>query len=391
MGVVECGGVDYTSYYGEVTLKRKGGASVKFGQAKNYDEEFALKAKQGIADGDTVRTGEKSFITIMGHPQDGKTQIVFLFPQSEAMLRKKGWKATIKGEERKGEGISEIRVVKGTLLLYPAGAKLEVPMMEIEHIDKKQDMKLIVDALDGMTVILPGSRMTVKGAGGKPHETWPAYGSMGMTELIATSGGMYEKSMGVDERAGMLSSAAMQFGLGMPQDVKYEESMMDYSARKNKEAKAKTEEAIKNMPAEADIEKMKKSGKVDAAQLEIAGAMAKAMKASGGAGGPAFAMNMLASMDFSKMKDLPGLTPEQRKQIEEGAPMMAKMQKELASGGRLAQISAQAKASEKYMELASTDSVAKKKMDGYKAEFRQRLETFSLPPYPKPDEKFRVK
>ena len=392
MGVVECGGVDYTTYYGEITLKRKSGGRALFGKAKNYDEEFALKEKQGIGDGDTVATGTKSFITIMGHPQDGKMQLLTLFPESEATLRTKGWEAAVRGEQRKGIGISEIKLAKGTFLIYPADAKLEIPMVEIEHIDKKREMKLIVDALPGMTVILPGSRMAVKGKSwGKPHETWPAYGSMGMTELLVTGSGMYEKSMEVDERAGLLAGAMPQFGLGMPQGLKYEEGMMEYSARKNREGKAKSEEAMKSMPTEADIEKMKKSGKVPAAQLEMASAMSKAMKASGGAGSPAFAISMLANMDFSKLKDMPGLTPEQRKQVEEGMPQMAAMQKEFASGGKLAQLTAQAKVSEKYMELAAGDNVARKKMDAYKAEFKQRLDSFSLPPYPKPDEKFRVK
>lgn len=389
MGVVECGGVDYTTYYGEITLKRKGGA-VKFAKAKNMDEELANKEKQKISDGDSIATGRKSFITIMGHPQDGKMQMLTLLPDSEATLRMKCWEGKAGGETRKGIGISKIECAKGTFVIYPASAKLEIPLVEITHIDKKREMKLIADVLPGMTVILPGSRMEVKGDG-KSCETWPAYGSMGMTELMVTASGMYEKTMEVDERAGMLSGALLKFGLGMPVDLNHEEKMMDYSARKMRENRAKSQEFAKQLPTEEDLGKMEKSGKFNQSQIELAKAASKAAKVSGGPGTPAFGINMLATMDFSKMKDMPGLTPEQKRQIEEAMPQMAKMQKEFASSGKLAQMAAQASLSEKFMETAANDPVAKKHINKAYSEIKEKMDSFSLPPYPKPDEKFRVK
>jgi len=390
VGAVDCGKVDYTSYYGDVEVKRKGG-SIKFANAKNYDEEFALKEKQGLQDGDRIATGRKSFITIMGQPEDGKTQIVCVFPDSEFSIGIREWKSSAKGEERRGAEISKLSFASGAFYVMPACAKIEIPLAQLNHIDKKREMKFLVDISQGMTVVLPGSRMEVRGNGGKPHETWPSYGSLGMTELIVTSSGMYEKSMEVDERASILASAMLQFGFAMPQDLKYDEGMMEYSARKTAEGKKKTEEAMKQMLSEEDLEKMKKSGKVSGAQFELARSMAKAMKASGDASSPAFGINMLANMDFSKMKDMPGLTAEQKKQLEEGLPQMMKMQQEFASGGKLAQLTAQANLSEKYVALAASDPVAKKGMAKYKSDFKEKLDSFSLPPYPKPDEKFRVK
>jgi len=390
MGVVECGGVDYTTYYGDITLKRKSG-TIKFGKPKNYDEEFALKAKQKIADGDTIATGKKSFITIAGSTQDRRlTQMITIFPESEAKLRTKAWEAPDGKDKRQGTAITAIEFSKGTFIVYPAGAKLDIPLVQVEHIDKKRDMKLIIDILPGMTVILPGSRMQVT-AGGKPHETWPAFGSMGMTELMVTPSGMYEKSMEVDERATALAGYLLQVGMGTPHDLDYDEKLTEYSARKTKENKAKTEEALKQMPTAENLEKMKKSGKFNPAALEMASAYAKAAKASGGAGTPAFGFNMLANMDFSKLKDMPGLTAEQKKQLEEAAPMMADMQKQLAGSGKLAQMTAQANLSAKYMETAASDTVAKKAVGKMYSDAKARLDTFSLPPYPKPDEKYRVK
>jgi len=159
--------------------------------------------------------------------------------------------------------------------------------------------------------------------------------------------------------------------------------------RKMKEGKAKSEESMKQMLSAEQLEEMKKSGKVPPAQIELAQAMSKAMKS--GAPSSMMGINMLASMDFSKLKDMPGLTPEQRKQIEAGMPQLEKMQKEMNAGGKLAQLNAQAKFSEKYMETAATDPVAKKKLGAAYAEMREKLDSFSLPPYPRPDEKFRVK
>jgi len=390
MGVVEYGGVDYTTYYGDITLKRKSG-TIKFGKPKNYDEEFALKAKQKIADGDSIATGKKSFITITGQVQDTKLmQMISIFPESEAKLRTREWEAADGKEKRHGVAIAALEFSKGTFIVYPAGAKLDIPLVQVEHIDKKREMRLIIDVLPGMTVILPGSRMQVT-AGGKPHETWPAFGSMGMTELMVTPSGMYEKSMEVDERASALAGYLMQVGFGTPHDMDYDEKLTEYTARKNKEGKAKIDEAIKQMPTAENLEKMKKSGKFNPAALEMASSYVNAAKASGGAGTPAFGFNMLASMDFSKLKDMPGLTPEQRKQIEEAAPKMAEVQKQLAGSGKLAQMTAQANLSAKYMETAASDTVAKKKMGEMYSEAKQRLDSFSLPAYPKPDEKFRVK
>jgi len=390
MGVVEYGGVDYTTYYGDVTLKRKSG-TIKFGKPKNYDEAFALKAKQKIADGDSIVTGKKSFITITGSTQDRRLmQMISIFPESEAKIKTKEWEAADGKEKRHGVAIAAIEFSKGTFIVYPAGAKLDLPLVQVEHIDKKRDMRLIIDILPGMTVILPGSRMQVT-AGGKPHETWPAYGSMGMTELMVTPSGMYERTMEVDERATALAGYLMQVGFGTPHDLDYDEKLTEYTARKNKEGKAKIEEAIKQMPTAENLEKMKKSGKFDPAALELASSYVNAAKASGGAGTPAFGFNMLASMDFSKLKDMPGLTAEQRKQIEEGAPMMAQMQKQLAGSGKLAQMTAQANLSAKYMETSANDTVAKKAVGKMYSDAKARLDTFSLPPYPKPDEKYRVK
>ena len=390
MGVVECGGVDYMSYYGDITVSRKGG-SLKFTNAKNYDEEFALKDKQKFLDGDRITAGKKSFMLIAGHSTGGKVQFLSVFPDSEFVVRIKGWEETVKGEARKGAGISEIKFVKGTFYVNVGEIPLEIPMADIKNIDKKRELVFMLDILQGMTVILPGCRMEVKGAGrSKPYETYPSYGMLGMTELMITAGGMYEKNMEVDERAGVLSGALLQMGIGMPQDFKYEESMMDYSARKMAEQKKKSAEYAKTAPTEADLEKLRKSGKYSEGQLELARSMAKATKAAGGAGSPAFGINMLANMDFSKLKDMPGLTPEQKKQLEEAAPKMAEAQKQL-SGAKLAQMTAQANLSEKYMETMRNDPVAKKGMAKAKADYKERYETFSLPPYPKPDEKFRVK
>lgn len=390
MGVVECGGVDYTTYYGDITLKRKS-STLKFGKPKNYDEEAALKQKQKIADGDSIVTGKKSFITITGSTQDRRLmQMISIFPESEAKIKTKEWEAADGKEKRHGVAIAALEFSKGTFIVYPAGAKLDIPLVQVEHIDKKREMRLIIDVLPGMTVILPGSRMQVT-AGGKPHETWPAFGSMGMTELMVTPSGMYEKSMEVDERASALAGYLMQVGFGTPHDMDYDEKLTEYTARKNKEGKAKIDEAIKQMPTAENLEKMKKSGKFNPAALEMASSYVNAAKASGGAGTPAFGFNMLASMDFSKLKDMPGLTPEQRKQIEEAAPKMAEVQKQLAGSGKLAQMTAQANLSAKYMETAASDTVAKKKMGEMYSEAKQRLDSFSLPAYPKPDEKFRVK
>jgi|GEM_PF-1217268 len=392
MGVVECGGVDYTTYYGDITLKRKS-STLKFGKPKNYDEEAALKQKQKIADGDSIVTGKKSFITITGQTQDRRLmQMITIFPESEAKLKTKDWEAADGKEKRRGVAIAAMEFSKGTFIVYPAGAKLDIPLVQVEHTDKKRDMRLIIDVLPQMTVILPGSRMLVTAESrSKPYETWPAFGSMGMTELMVTPSGMYERSMEVDERATALSGYLLQVGMGTPHDLDYDEKLTEYSNRKLKEAKAKGQEAAKTLPTEADLEKMKKSGKFDPAALEMASAYAKAAKASGGAGTPAFGFNMLASMDFSKLKDMPGLTPEQRKQIEEAAPKMAEMQKQLAGSGKLAQMTAQANLAEKYMETAANDPVAKKTITKVYSDAKAMLENFSLPPYPKPDEKFRVK
>ena len=390
MGVVDCGGVDYTSYYGDITISRKGG-SLKFVNAKNYDEEFALKAKQKLQDGDRISTGSKSFMTIAGQQKGGKTQFLSIFPDSEFTFSMQGWEETVKGEARRGTGISGIKFLKGTFYVNVGDIPLEIPMADVKNTDKKRELVFMLDILPGMTVILPGCRMEVKGAGsGKPYETYPSYGSLGMTELMIIAGGMYEKSMAVDERAGILSSSLLQMGMGMPSDFKYDESMMDYSARKMAEGKKKSEEAAKQMLSDEDLEKMEKSGKVGKAQAELARSMSKAMKAAGGAGSPAFGINMLANMDFSKLKDMPGLTPEQKKQLEDAAPMMAKAQAQL-SGGKLAQMSAQANLSEKYLETMRNDPVAKKTMEKAKADYKEKFDSFSLPPYPKPDEKFRVK
>ncbi|MCX6777564.1 MAG: hypothetical protein NT157_01635 [Candidatus Micrarchaeota archaeon] len=389
MGTVGAGDVDYTTYYGDIALRRKDGSAIKFGNAKNYDEEFALKEKQKLQDGDRVSTGKKSFITIMGHPKDGQMQMLTVFPESEFVLGIGEWEAAVKGEQQKGAEISGLKFVKGTFYVMPAGAALEIPMAKVRHIDKKREMKFMLDIVQGMTVILPGSKMEVTG-GGKTYETWPAYGSLGMTEIMVTTGGMYEKSMEVDERAGMLASSLLQMGMGMPQEFKYDEGLMDYSARKTAESKKKSAEYAKNALSEADIEKMEKAKSITESQAELARAMAKATKAAGGSSSPAFGINMLANLDLSKLKDMPGLTPEQKKQIEEGIPAMAKMQKEL-SGAKLAQITAQTNLSEKYMETARNDPVAKKQAAKAKADFKEKFDSFSLPPYPRPDEKFRVK
>ena len=389
MDTVECGRVDYVSYYGDITLKRKSGATVAFGKAKNFDEEFALKEKQKIDDGDRIITGRKSFITISGNPADNKSQFVSIYPESEIIIRTREWKAEVKGERRAGCGISNVEVVKGTVYLIPGDAEINAPLVEIENIDKKMSFSLFLDVLPGMTVVLPGSKMEVKSkATGQTCETHPAYGSIGLTELMVTGSGMYEKSMEVDERASTLGSMILLGGFVRPLDLSHEESMVEYSARKMKEGKAKSEEVMKQMLTEEQIEQVKKSGKIPAAQLEMASAMAKAMKS--GASGSMIGINMLASLDFSKLKDMPGLTPEQRKQIEEGMPQMQKMQKEMNAGGKLAQLNAQARLSEKYMETAASDPVAKKKQEAAYAEMREKLDSFSLPPYPKPDEKFRV-
>lgn len=390
MGVVECGGVDYMSYYGDITVSRKGG-SLKFANAKNYDEEFALKEKQKFLDGDRISTGKKSFMMIAGHSTGGKTQFLSVFPDSEFVMRIKGWNETVKGEARKGIGISELKFIKGTFYVNVGEIPLVIPMADVKNIDKQRELVFMLDILPGMTVILPGCRMEVKGAGrSKPYETYPSYGSLGMTELMITTGGMYEKNMEVDERASVLSGALLQVGMGMPQDFKYEESMMDYSARKMAEGKKKSEEAAKQMLSEEDLQKMEKSGKVNKAQAEMARAMSKAMKSAGNASSPAFGLNMLASMDFSKLKDMPGLTTEQKKQLEDAAPQMAEAQKKLA-GGKLAQMAAQANLSEKYLETMRNDPVAKKGMAKAKADYKERYDSFFLPPYPTPDEKFRVK
>ncbi|VVB58348.1 Uncharacterised protein [Candidatus Anstonella stagnisolia] len=389
MGVVETGNVAYTNYTGDITLARKG-QKTKFAQAKNMDEELELMQKQKIQDGDCISTGRKSFITIAGHPKGGAFQFISVFPESELVLRTKNWEGAVKGEEQKGQGISKIEFAKGTFIVYPADAQLEIPLVEIKDIneDKGMQFKFILDIVQGATVVIPGSRMLVKSkAGGKPCETYPAYGSMGMTQLMVTTSGMYEKSMEVDERVAKLSSTALQIGMGIPAGLKYEEGSAEYALRKIKENKKKTEEAVKSA-GEIDVEAMRKKGASEA-QIELAKSMRASMKAASGSGA-AFGINMLASMDFSKMKDMPGLTPEQKKQMEEAAPKFAQLQKQL-SGAKLQQINAQAQLSEKYLQTAASDPVAKKRVNQAKAQMQEMIDSFSLPPYPKPDEKFRVK
>ncbi|MFA6907255.1 MAG: hypothetical protein WC263_00330 [Candidatus Micrarchaeia archaeon] len=390
MGAVECGGVDYTTYCGEITLSHRGGA-VRFGQAKGFDEEFALKEKQKIADGDRITTGRKSFITIMGHPQGGAMQRVCAYPESEFTLRTRDWEATVKGERRKGREISHLSLVKGAFSVHPASAGVEIPMVKLEdrHTAKEGQFNYIIDIVQGMTVVVPGCTMLVSG-GGRSHEAKPWFGMLGMTEVMVTGSGIFEKKTEVDARVSVLAQYA-GFSLSMGGMVSGPESMMEYSARKNRDARAKGEEALKGMPAEADLEKMQKEGKVSAAQAEMSRAMAKAMKASGGAGSPAFGMNMLANMDFSKLKDMPGITPEQRKQLEEGLPQMMKMQKEFAESGQMAKLTAQANLSEKYMEIAAGDPVAKKRMAKAQSDLQARLDAYELPPYPAPKEWARVK
>ncbi|MFA6328518.1 MAG: hypothetical protein WCY41_03660 [Candidatus Micrarchaeia archaeon] len=391
MGVVECGNVDYTTYCGEITLKRKSGGTLKFGQAKNYDEEFALKEKQKISDGDTVATGRKSFITIMGSPKDGGMQRVCAYPESELVLRTRGWEATVKGEARKGTEISKLTLVKGAFFIHPATAEVEIPMVKLEdrHTAKEGQFNYIADIAPGMTVVVPGCTMLISG-GGRGHVAKPWFGMMGMTEVMVTGSGIFEKKTEVDARVTMLSQYA-GFSLAPGGMMSGPESMMEYSARKNEENRKKGEEAMKSMPTEADLERMKKEGKVNPAQLEMASAMAKAMKASGGAGSPAFGMNMLANMDFSKLKDMPGITPEQRKQLEEGLPQMAKMQKEFAESGQMEKLAAQANASAKFMEAAAGDPAMKKKMAKMQTDLQAKLDAYELPPYPAPKEWARVK
>lgn len=382
------GNVEYANYVGEISFLRKG-KKISLGHAKNFDEELQLKQKQKILDGDRIITESRSFITIAGHPKGGAFQFISVFPQSELVLRTKNWEGEVKGQLQKGECISRMEFARGTFIAYPADAQLEVPLAKIidANDDKEMQFKFILDIVPGATVILPGSKMQIKGCG-KTHETHPAYGSMGLTQVMVTSSGMYEKSMEVDERAAKISSSALQIGMGMPADFKYEESMMEYGARKNAENKKKIEEAARSA-GEFDEAKMAKMKGVSKAQIELAKAMNASIKASAGSG-PAFGINMLASMDFSKMKDLPGISEEQKKQLEQAAPMFEKMQKEL-KGEKLQQLAAQAKLSEKYMELAASDPVAKKRREKYRKELQEMIDSFSLPPYPKPEEKFRVK
>jgi hypothetical protein len=212
---------------------------------------------------------------------------------------------------------------------------------------------------------------------------------MGMTELIITRSGMFEKKTKVDERVTRLCEYA-GFGM-MPgyMDGK-EEDLAQYSQRKSQEGRMKMEEYKKNMPSEADIEKMGKEGKLNFAQLEMARASAKAMKESGGSG-QAYAMNMLAAMDFSKLKDMPGITAEQKKQLEEAAPELAQMQMKMAQNNTAKKLGARAKLAEKYMEASANDIVLKKKMAQVKTDMKTKLDSYELPPYPVPKEWARVK
>lgn len=390
MDAVDCGGVAYSSYCGEVAVKRKGGSSVKFGKASGFDEEMQLRQKQEIKDGDRITTGRKSFMTIMGHPQDNSMQMVCAYPESEFLVRTKDWEGEKKGEKQKGTEISKLELVRGAFSIYPAAAEVKIPMVEIKDTNKKKDVTFhyIVDILPDMTVVIPGCAMQVTAAG-KSHETKPWFGMMGMTELMVTRSGMFEKKTEVDARVTMLSSYA-NFSTGLGGMVSGGESMMEYSSRKMEEGKKKSEEAMRQMPTDADLEQMRKSGKFSEAQIEMSRAMSKSMKESGGSG-PAAAFGMLAAMDFSKLKDMPGITPEQRKQIEEAAPKMAEMQKKMKESGQMEKATAQAKLSEKYMSLAATDPVMKKRLAAAQQDNQSKLDAYELPPYPAPKEWARVK
>ena len=388
MGIVDCGGVDYTSYCGDITIRRKGG-ELKFGQAKNYDEEFALKAKQGLQDNDRIITGKKSFITIMGNPKDNRMQSVSAYPESEFVMGMGGWEATVDGERRKGVEISRLELLKGAFSLYPASAEVDMPMVKVEDRNAKKGVSFhyIVDILPDMVVVLPGCKLLVS-SGGKEYETSPWFGMIGMTELIATRSGMFEKKTKVDERATRLCEYA-GFTLAPGGMVSGSESMMEYSARKNEEGKAKTAEYMEQAPSGADIERMGKEGKLSPAQLEMARASSKAMKESGGSG-PAYAMNLFANMDFSKLKGMPGLTPEQRKQLEEGMPQMVEMQRKMAEGGA-AKLTARMRLSEKYVAATAGDPIIKKRMAQVQTGLAAKLDAYALPPYPVPKEWARVK
>lgn len=388
MDAVDCGRVGYLSYCGEIIVKRKSG-TLKFSEASGFDEQAKLAQKQKLMDGDRITTGRKSFINITGNPPDNSSQSVCAYPESEFVMRTEGWENTVKGERRKGEAISSLELLKGAFSIYPASAEVKIPMVKIEDRNAKKGVSFhyIVDILPDMVVVVPGCKMLVT-SGGKSHEAAPWFGMMGMTELIVTTSGMFEKKTEVDARVAKLCEYAgfSPVAAGMASG---KESIAEYSAKKIAEGRKMQEEQMKNTMGEEDLDKMAKEGKLTASQLEMARASAKAMKASGGSGA-AYAMGMLANMDFSKLKDMPGLTPEQKKQLEEGMPQMMKMQQEL-SGGKLEQLNARMKLSEKYMAAAAEDPVMKKKMAKMGGDLADKLAAYELPAYPAPKEWARVK
>lgn len=394
MKLVSCGGIDYTSYVGDIKVVRLDGTEITFGKPKSLDEDAQLRIKQKLQDGDRILVGKQSAICIMGNPKDGMTQMVLAFPESEFSLSTTSWEHLDKkkNETRKGCGIAHFELLRGIFKLVPGGCTISSPHGEIKATDAKgKDAQLIVEVMHDLMMVMPSTKTQVKNTAGGTHTCTPAFGTMGLTELIVTPNAVYEKKMEIDARVQTFSGKAMEFATILNPDMIYEESTAQFTHRKQKETRAalalthaqqaNAMKELKTLPASALG--MAPEG------VEFAKMMSEQFEKSSGS--PAtFSANMLANLNLEMMKNLPGLTEEQRRQVEESIPEFSKLQKELKANG---QLGARVRLSEKMIETIATDPVAKKKRMAQRKEALSILENFSpkkLPPYPKLDSKFKV-
>ena len=384
MQVVSRNMVGYSGYVGDVSVMRKG-KTIKFERAKNYDEYYKLIEKQTIEDGDRIVTGKKSVIIIMGRSKDDKLQSVNMFPESELVIHCKDWEQVKGDEKRIGQEMSKIELVKGVFSVSPADAEVTCPFAEIENADDK-DPTFIVDIVDEFNVVIPGVKLKVTNKStGKSYETFPPWGMIGLAELVVTRNGIYEKSMEwIDKRVTAIQSASGIFANINP-DFMFEESSMEYSNRKLKEGEKSMDQY--DYLKDLDVEKMK-DAKMSPEQIEFAKMMAQQYKSSGKSP-QTFAFGMLQNMDFEKLMNMPGITPEQREQMKQALPQMKKIQEEF-KGGKGEQLKAQMDFSKRYTETAAGDPVIKKNMQKKKAEAQTTLDEYSLPPYPKLLERYKV-
>ena len=341
--------------YGKEASIRRGAKAIKLPDGREQTIGESVKSSTSLQDGDRIIIGKRTVVTISSGVKGESYQrgtMLTLMPNSEAKVSMEEWDSTSneEGEDvrRSGRAITRTELIKG---VFSISSSEPFSTPTVEFTPTKQNSIILEIKEDGSTVFsLPGDPLPFKcKATGKRMELKATMTS----EVIVTRDGIYRKGIvDIDQRFSMLVMTMITAP-----------SSAITPSLQHKDSEKIMQESIKNMKA-FDPQEIVKG---------------------------------LASFQTMDPTKIPGITPEQVKQMQDAQKQMAALEKKqgrsMASAFKEAAEQREKAMKDPRMAKMMEEMPAKMKEFGQKtgANLGKALDDYEkLPPYPPLHKDFRI-